>query len=301
MNRVKRILLPFIFGWVVLAPIIIATIGYLGKRSWADALALATNPGIYWKYGPLHLWFLEYLLLLYPLMLGLDWLVRRALGITALATASRLFRWIVQSHWRAPLMAILTGIPMVTMGGWLTTPGGFQPNLRVLLAYLPFFAFGWALYFERDVLSQLRRGGWVESVAGVCLAGVGHAVLVEAIPSGLWSFAGPLATWLCLFGIISLSLRYLERPVHWIRYLSDSSYWLYFIHVPVLLWVQVLIAPVPLPVLLKGLLALGIAMPLMLVGYHFAVRPTWLGLFLNGHRYPRGERKHPEICETVQV
>jgi glucans biosynthesis protein C len=81
-------------------------------------------------------------------------------------------------------------------------------------------------------------------------------------------------------------LRHLERPVGWIRYLADSSYWLYLIHVPVLIWVQVLIAPLALPALIKGLLALLIALPPMLVSYHFAVRPTWLGVLLNGRRYP---------------
>jgi peptidoglycan/LPS O-acetylase OafA/YrhL len=296
LNRVKRILLPFILGWAVLAPVIIATIGYLGKRNWADARALVMDPAVYWKYGPLHLWFLEYLLLLYPLMLGVNWLVRRALQASALATASRLFRWSVQSRWRALLFALLAGGPMASMGGWLTTPGGFQPNPRILLVYFLFFGFGWVLYFERDVIGQLRHGGWVETAAGVCLAGVGHAVLVEALPARLWCFAGPLATWFCIFGFISLSLRYLERPVAWLRYLSDSSYWLYLIHVPVLLWVQVLLAPTSLPVLLKGVAALGIAMPLMLLSYHFAVRPTWLGLLLNGHRYPRAKQIQPEIC-----
>ena len=135
----------------------------------------------------------------------------------------------------------------------------------------------------------------METVAGVCLAGVGHAVLVGLVPARLWCFTGPLATWFCLFGLLSLSLRYLERPVGWIRYLADSSYWLYLVHVPVLLWVQLLLAPVSLPALMKGLLALGVAMPLMLASYQFIVRSTWLGWLLNGHRYPREEHEefHP--------
>ena len=101
--------------------------------------------------------------------------------------------------------------------------------------------------------------------------------------------------------MISLSLRYLEGPVIWIRYRSDSSYWLYFVHVPLLLWVQVWVAPVPLPALLKGLLALAVALPLMLIPYHFAVRSTWLGLLLKGHRYSRGGRLSAAICKTAQV
>jgi glucans biosynthesis protein C len=285
-NRAQRILLPFVLGWAVLAPIIIATIGYLKNGSWVEALALATNGATYWKYGPLHLWFLEYLLWLYPVMLAVDWLVRRVLGMRGLATASRLVRWILQSRWRALWLTLLAGAPMFTMGGWLTTPGAFEPNPRILIAYLMFFGFGWVLYFERDILNVMKRCGWMELMVGLALTVLGYAALLDAMPARVWSFVGPLATWLFIFGFASLFLRYLERPVGWIRYVSDSSYWLYLIHVPVLIWVQVLIAPLTLPALLKGLLALAIALPPMLISYHFAVRPTWLGALLNGRRYP---------------
>jgi peptidoglycan/LPS O-acetylase OafA/YrhL len=285
-NRALRILLPFLLGWLVLAPIIIATIGYLKNGSWAEAKAFATNGATYWKYGPLHLWFLEYLLWLYPLMLAVDWLARRALGPRGRAAASRAFCWILQSRGRGVFLAVLAGAPMVSMGGWLTTPGAFEPNLRILFAYLMFFGFGWVLYFERAMLDRMKRGGWMEIVAGLALTALGYAALVGAVPAVVWKFAGPFATWLSVFGFMAVFLRHLERPLGWIRYLADSSYWLYLIHVPVLIWVQLLIAPLALPVLLKGLLAIVIALPPMLVSYHFAVRPTWLGVLLNGRRYP---------------
>lgn len=285
-NRTQRILLPFLLGWLVLAPIIIATIGYLKNGDWAEAKAFATRGATYWKFGPLHLWFLEYLLWLYPLMLAVDWLVRRALGTRGLAVASRGCRWILRSRGRAVFLALLAGAPMASMGGWLTTPGAFEPNLRILFAYLMFFGFGWVLYFERDLLDRLKHGGWAEIAMGLALTALGYAALLEAVPAAAWKLAGPFATWLSVFGFMAVFLRHLERPVGWIRYLADSSYWLYLIHVPVLIWVQLLIAPLALPVLLKGLLVIVIAIPPMLVSYHFAVRPTWLGVLLNGRRYP---------------
>jgi hypothetical protein len=110
---------------------------------------------------------------------------------------------------------------------------------------------------------------------------------VGALPARIWRIAGPLGTWLFIFGFISIALRWLDRPVSRLRYLSDASYWMYLIHVPLLVWIQVLIAPVALPALIKGLITLGIAMPLLLWSYHFAVRPGWIGELLNGRRYPR--------------
>jgi len=297
-NRAQRVLLPFVLGWLVLAPPIIATIGYLRSGSWSEAWALATSGAAYWRYGPLHLWFLEYLLWLYPLMLAVDWLIRRILRTRGLAVASRVVRWILQSRWRAVVVAIVAGAPMVSMGGWLTTPGSFVPDAKLLFVYLTFFGFGWVLYSQRDLLDDLKRGGWLEIIAGLALTTLGYAVLLGMIPAALWRFAGPLATWLFIFGFTSLFLRYLERPLGWMRYLADASYWLYLIHVLVLIWVQVLIAPLALPALLKGLLALAIALPPMLMSYHFAVRPTWFGVLLNGRRY---SLRAPEVARPTSA
>jgi peptidoglycan/LPS O-acetylase OafA/YrhL len=268
----------------VLAPILVATITYLCNWSWPTALAAATTGATYWKAGPLHLWFLEYLLLFYPVMLGIDWLVRGMLGSSALHAVSRLFRWILRSRGRALFMALVTVGPQATMGGWLTTPTAFEPDPRIFITYLLFFSFGWALYFARDTLEEIKRGGGMEMLLGVGLTVLGYGVLLDAVPGRVWLFAGPLETWLFIFGFTSLFLRYLDRPIAWVRYLADSSYWLYLLHVPVLIWIQVLIAPLPLPALLKGLLALVIAMPLLLASYHLLVRHTWIGTLLNGRR-----------------
>jgi peptidoglycan/LPS O-acetylase OafA/YrhL len=292
-NRLKRILLPFILAWVVLAPVLLVTIEYLRTGSWPDALALALEARNYWEVGPLHLWFLEYLLLLYPVMLALDWIVRRLFAGQVLSTASRMFDWTLTSPWRAPIAALATGWPMFLMGGWLTTPGGFLPTVRILGAYLLFFAFGWVLYLERDVLARMKRGGGIEMAAGAAIAVLGHAVLLGVLPQGLWRFAGPLATWLFLFGFIAVGQRCLDKPIPWVRYLSDASYWMYLIHVPLLIWIQMLIAPLALPALIKGLLALTLAAPLLIGSYHLAVRTTWIGAMLNGRRYPIRAR-----CDT---
>jgi peptidoglycan/LPS O-acetylase OafA/YrhL len=284
-NRMARILLPFVLAWAILAPVLLVTIGYIRSGGWPGGIALATDPKNYWKVGPLHLWFLEYLLLLYPTMLALDWMVRRLFSARMLATASRLFRRTLESPWRAPMAAVAAGWPMYLMGGWLTTPGGFLPNVRILGAYLLFFAFGWLLWYERDVLVRMKYGGWIEMIVGAAITVLGHAILVRAVPGSIWRFAGPLGTWLFIFGFIAAALRWLDNPVGWVRYLSDASYWMYLLHVPLLIWIQLLIAPLSLPALAKGVLTLMIAMPLLLASYHYAVRPTWIGKLLNGRKY----------------
>jgi peptidoglycan/LPS O-acetylase OafA/YrhL len=285
LNRAKRILAPFVLAWVVLAPVLLTTIGRLRVGSWFGGWMGALDVRNYGKIGPLHLWFLEYLLLLYPIMLAADWLVRRLFSGRVLTAGSRAFRAVVVSRWRAPIAAVIAGGPMYLMGGWLSTPHGFAPDGHIAGAYLVFFAFGWVLYFERDVLARMASGGWTEIAAGTAISVVGHAVLLGAVHGDVWRLAGPLGTWLFVFGFIAVAMRRIDRPIVWVRYLSDASYWMYLLHVPLLIWIQLLIAPLALPALMKGMLALTMAMPLLLASYHFAVRPTWLGALLNGRRY----------------
>lgn len=96
-----------------------------------------------------------------------------------------------------------------------------------------------------------------------------------------------LLSWSLTLAAVGIFYRYLDRPNRLIRYLADSSYWAYLAHVPLLMALQVLIAPWPLPWWVKlPLLNLALGL-ILLVCYDFLVRPTCIGTILNGRRrYP---------------
>jgi peptidoglycan/LPS O-acetylase OafA/YrhL len=72
-----------------------------------------------------------------------------------------------------------------------------------------------------------------------------------------------------------------------VRYLSDASYWLYIMHMPVVVGLQFALLPVPLPALAKIPIVLALAVAILIASYDLMVRPTWIGALLNGRRYPR--------------
>jgi hypothetical protein len=95
-----------------------------------------------------------------------------------------------------------------------------------------------------------------------------------------------LVTWLLLLGTLGF---FQERwPGHspaW-RYVADSSYWIYLVHLPVVAALQIWVADWPWPGLVKfGLLNL-IAFPVLFASYHYLVRSTFIGQVLNGQRFP---------------
>ena len=75
------------------------------------------------------------------------------------------------------------------------------------------------------------------------------------------------------------------RPA--IRYLADSSYWVYLFHLPVVVWLQVAVAEVPVHWSLKLVFISAATIGLALLTYDLFVRSTLLGQILNGRRRPR--------------
>jgi hypothetical protein len=71
------------------------------------------------------------------------------------------------------------------------------------------------------------------------------------------------------------------------RYLADSSYYLFLAHLPLVFFLQVVFAKVPLHWTVKFPLIFTIALTVLLVSYHYWVRPTFIGALLNGRKYPR--------------
>ena len=67
-------------------------------------------------------------------------------------------------------------------------------------------------------------------------------------------------------------------------YVSDSSYWLYVVHVPLIIAGQALLRALNLPAMVKLTLLIAVATAILLVGYRFLVRYTWIGRLLNGPR-----------------
>ncbi|MEE4218194.1 MAG: hypothetical protein V2I48_11330 [Xanthomonadales bacterium] len=93
--------------------------------------------------------------------------------------------------------------------------------------------------------------------------------------------------WSLVILVIGLFKQYLDKPSCVIRYLADASYWLYLVHLPIVLWLQIAFAELPMHWTLKlpaiSLLTIGLSLLL----YDLVVRPTLAGKILNGRKKER--------------
>jgi peptidoglycan/LPS O-acetylase OafA/YrhL len=93
--------------------------------------------------------------------------------------------------------------------------------------------------------------------------------------------------WSLITMVIGMFKLWLNRPNKGLRYIADSSYWLYLIHLPVVVALQIAFAEVQLHWSLKLLAISTITILTSIVLYDLLVRSTFMGKILNGKQQPR--------------
>ena len=113
--------------------------------------------------------------------------------------------------------------------------------------------------------------------------------------------------WSMCFAFIGLTHRYLSQPRKSIRYLADSAYWVYWVHLPITFKLSYMAQSVEgLNALTKSYIVLVFSSLLIFASYHWGVRYTWLGDYFMGCRKSRTDPnelqfKFPAFCKKVMV
>ena len=203
----------------------------------------------------------------------------------------------VHLAWLVPL----TMIPIWFMDSALGSFGpdismGILPIPRVFGYYAIFFFVGAVYYDCDDAAGRLGRSWrWTLPLTllvifpiGLELA-TGYFGLRDAwLPARHHRLASvafqALYAWMMSFSCIGMFRSLLVRENKTIRYLSDSSYWLYLSHLPLTIFLQAVISDWPLPWPLKLTLLSLVLAGFLLLTYDKLVRYTWVGRRLNGPR-----------------
>lgn len=249
---------------------------------------------------PQILWFLVYLLILTIAGIGI-WAALRGTRFSRWAGGA--FRALLGGPLAIPVLALLAAAALIGSPSWEASKevgGTFLPHPTLLAYYGLFLAFGWMLALNRDLVPRVERRPALHLLGGVALVVAGYWTIAHqsslADERGAHAFAllvGPgLACWLLLFGLWGVFARLIpsERPV--LRYIADGSFWIYLIHLPILLMLEYTLAYTGLPVEARFLLAVCGALAGALLTYALFVRHTPLGDFVGG-RAPRRKVRAP--------
>jgi len=300
-DRVKRIGVPLIVGWVLLMPLVFTVMAWASTKTGAQGHRIpAEAPG---GLVPLiHLWFLYLLLWLYALSLAL-----RATFVTLL-DRSGTWRMIIDrqlqtlvSTLAAPVVfAVPLSVSLYLADWWFMKMGiptperGLVPNVPALVGYGVAFQVGWVMQRQLKLLDILRDRLWKYLAAAAVLTAIAW-FMAEPLPrftvaeTSSWFRASYVACyvvagWCWSLGIIGWAVRFCSHASAPVRYVADASYWMYLAHLPLVWALQVLVMNWPLHWSVKFTMIVGVTMSILLWSYRTLVRSTFIGVMLNGNR-----------------
>lgn len=318
-HRIKRILVPFVlFLPIMYASVVVLWVwgyqimGVIPKESpiaqlspWLVMIEDIMRLNWFRSDVPItHLWFLYYLMLFCLTAFPVRPFINRIDDTTQiLKKVDSIMAMIARSWWGGFALGAVVILPMQIVKGWgsLDAPDhGFIPLLAPFLVYGIYFTIGWLFQRQPALLTELRRYWKLNLLISLGLMGGLTAFFLtnfyanssstntigkNGIPPFTNSIYGA-GSMTSVFAFIGVILHYFSHPSKRIRYLSDSAYWLYIAHLPVVVFFQILVAPLQIHWLLKMPLIFVPSFAILFLTYHYGVRNTWLGVLLNGRRYP---------------
>lgn len=299
-NRISRIVFPFITFLFLLSPIVYFSFSYTSavfsnqENPLVISNQLFSNIFVFIPKETSHLWFLYYLIYVNLITSLIGLLLRTTKKISKKITL--IFNWIIQKPiTRIVFFSSLTFLILSFLKtAMIDASTSLIPDLNTFIFYFFFYIVGWILFKSKELLSSFMKYDWQFVVFAVFLI-ITQGLLIQysgmdlkpnSNSAILISF-NSIIVWLFIFGITGLFIRYGSKHSKRMRYISDSSYWIYLIHLPLTAIIPAFIWELPIPAVVKFLIVLSLTTLICFVSYHFLVRATFIGKFLNGRKYSR--------------
>ncbi|MEM9608989.1 MAG: acyltransferase family protein [Actinomycetota bacterium] len=305
-HRLRRVGLPLLAGLAVVLPLVVGGIivGYvisgddarfadvggaydddLDQPGADDEVASESDEEDEFSFA--HLWFLWFLLWLVAGFAAVVRVVER-LAIRRGRDRPVPTRLVTAALVAVPVVAVVPAVAMEESVFGPDTSETIVPDVAVLAYYACFFAFG-ALAFDRHTHADVPLidavGRWWPvqlAVGSVVLYPVGRALMDDR-----WSASVMLQVafaWTLTFGLLGAFRRFLSTESSRIRWLSDASYWMYLMHLPLVFVAQGIVAALGVPPLVGFVLVCVAVVPPLLASYRSWVRYRFVGTLLNGER-----------------
>ena len=317
-GRARRLLVPFLFGCLVILPIEL----HLWVLGWVTEGLVAPVKLRSFKFdsaidrdlwGTAHLWFLQYVFLYAVLLAAAQALYQRLSKRDDLRADGEVPAWrrrvAAGGGWLRPRLVLVTLALTAAICIWLRPQvvWGFQhasvPLLSKWIYSGVFFAAG-VLLSLRDPKLDWLRGATSRTIAPAIL------LVIAAVTMGRWhlgqlysdggegqlasitlailTVAGATSATLAILAVAARRVSSISLPV---RYLVAASFWVYLVHHPVVALVHIdlkILLPV-VPPAVKAVIAFSIATGWSLMTYEAFVRRTTFGRLMGMGWSPRSE------------
>jgi len=248
-KRSLRLLLPLVFGMLVVIPIQPYVQGlanhlvepgfghfllrYWGGGPWPAGAFTGWQYGFTWN----HLWYLPYLWVYTMLLLALLPLLESRTGQRLRGACLKL---------RGARLLLLPALPLLLWASWLASrypvSGALWGNWYAHAIYATVFLYGYLLGTDAGLwteLARLRRASLLTALgcfAGYYLLGIQTLSDAAALPLVLAARAlHYLYLWSAIVAVLGWGHAYLDRPFRWLPYAREAVYPWYVLHQSLLL------------------------------------------------------------------
>lgn len=301
-NRVNRILLPFLAGVLIIYPVVIFAFTFShsvfsgANAPLNDALEFILS-GKFLPFNVAHLWFLYFLMMYAIIGCLIAMAFKKNTGFTT--SANNLFTSILKSFWfRLLSMTLLFFLCLYWMGTpAILTNVDWAIDPAIFVTYFIFFGTGWII-FTTNILNKIAGYSIMQLVIATLLF-LGSIVVQIQWSEASWILPVQMLftavySALYIFGFISFFLKYFNLFSQRLSYLMDASYWVYIIHLPIVAFMPGLITDLSLSPLVKFVVTLSTTSIICLASYEYLVRGRFIGKFLNGKVNKQKKEFHPE-------
>jgi peptidoglycan/LPS O-acetylase OafA/YrhL len=288
-GRLRRIGVPLVVGWILMVPLLngLAVWGahLRGKPAGPITASTLFNQNLH------HLWFLWYLLMYCAVVLAVRALAARRPAMEA--AVRRVFGAVVGSRWRLLALVPVTAAILVPAPLWtVAVPPKVTPYPDPFVYFGMFFAFGWLLYGQRELLAPLRRAPVAHLLLALAASIAVIAVLDNRPTDGsslrvthiVVITITALTTWTAVIGLLGAFHRWFSSPDARVRYVSDAAYFLFLGHLPLVRVGYYTLTKLGVPFFVKIWLVPAATVAILLLVYDRFVRYTAVGNVLHGPR-----------------
>lgn len=226
-----------------------------------------------------HLWFLQHLLV-YAIVFAV-WILFISNRYTSKSSGN------IKVYQILILWLVISSITFITriafpIDHWTGFLGFIQTEFAHVPQYVSFFCLGMMAYHRKWFLTLSSKAGYIWLAIGISIVTilyVGGDSVYPFLLKGGYNFGSLsrsfIETLLCISLVIGLLILFREKingTNRWSRMLSNNVFVVYFIHVPVVVFLQYILQDLPIPVWAKFLITAFFGIILSFFLSHFVWR-----------------------------
>ena len=275
-QRTRRLLWPLIVAAFTVIPL-------TESISFADL----SSPQKFIEAGFMHMWFVYYLLIFSAITIAVYWSAHKTqFGRRKHELVKAIGRkWLSNPLTLFALAAISFLLPAYfdNDSGALEKDSSYLPNIYLLLFYGIFFSLGLLSYFIWQTIEvKLRDRWWLYVLIGGTSFTI-YTVLLFSESGHSWlKFFYTISTWMLAAGFIAVFLKFANKPNKFFTYFSDASYWIYIVHLPIVVATLFWLTKWQVSLGWSFVLSIVVGFSVSTLTYQWFVKDTFIGTFLAG-------------------